>query len=65
MEMNNSQKQLLKATEMAERLNISKAFAYKLINQGALPSVQIGSAKRVRPEDLERYIQENLNEDQN
>jgi excisionase family DNA binding protein len=51
---------LLKAPEVAVILNCSKAFVYKLIKQGKLPSVQIGYAKRIRPEDLHHFIRENL-----
>jgi excisionase family DNA binding protein len=51
---------LLKATDVAEVLNISRAFAYKLINTGKLRSVVIGTARRVRLIDLERFIQESL-----
>ncbi|MFO7942998.1 MAG: helix-turn-helix domain-containing protein [Anaerolineales bacterium] len=54
---------LLKASEVAESLNISKAFAYKLMNQGTIPSVQIGYAKRVRPQDLHEFIRNNLSSD--
>ena len=51
---------LLKATDVAGILNISRAFAYKLINTGELRSVVIGTARRVRLIDLERFIQESL-----
>ena len=51
---------LMKASEIADRHNISKAFAYKLIKQGDIPCVVIGSSIRVRSEDLELYIRENL-----
>jgi excisionase family DNA binding protein len=51
---------LLKAQEVAEILNISKAFAYHLIRQGKIRSVAIEGARRVRPEDLRLYIEENL-----
>ncbi|MCH7662278.1 MAG: helix-turn-helix domain-containing protein [Chloroflexi bacterium] len=51
---------LLKAAEVAEFLNISRAFAYQLMNRGELRTVAIGTARRVRPEDLRRYIQENI-----
>jgi len=52
--------QLLKIVEVAEILNISRAFVYKLIQQGELRSVNIGKAKRVRISDLNEYIQNNL-----
>ena len=51
---------LLKAAEIAEICNVSRAYVYKLMKQGVLPSVQIGYAKRVRQEDLHRFIRENL-----
>ncbi len=51
---------LLKATDVAEILNISRAFAYQLINRGELRSITIGTARRVRPSDLESFIQVSL-----
>ncbi len=49
---------LLKATDVAEKLNISRAFAYRLMKQGDIPAVQIKGARRVRPSDLEKFITE-------
>ena len=62
MDMNEEMlpERLLKAGEVAEILNISKAFAYHLIRQGKLRSVAIEGARRVRRVDLEAYIEENL-----
>ena len=51
---------LLKADEVAELLNISKAYAYQLMRQRELQSVRIGAARRVRPKDLKAFIEENL-----
>ena len=51
---------LMKAPEVAVILNCSKAYVYKLIKQKILPSVQIGYAVRVRPEDLILFIENNL-----
>jgi excisionase family DNA binding protein len=51
---------LLKVPEVAGVLNCSKAYIYQLIKRKEIPSVQIGSAVRIRQEDLERYIAENL-----
>ena len=47
---------LLKATEVAERLNISRSLVYQLIQAGEIPTIRIGRAVRVLPEDLEEYI---------
>lgn len=52
--------QLLKAIEIAEILNISRALAYRLMQTREIPTVCIGSARRVRPVDLQNYINDNL-----
>lgn len=49
---------LLKGQEVAEILQVSKAYAYVLMNRGEIPLVRIGKIVRVRLEDLERYIKE-------
>lgn len=51
---------LLKATDVAEILNISKSMAYRLMQTREIPTVEIGNAKRVRPVDLHNYINANL-----
>lgn len=50
---------LLTARDLAEVLNISKAFAYKLMQTGEIRSVSIGSSRRVRRADLEDFILRN------
>jgi excisionase family DNA binding protein len=52
---------LLKAIEVADLLNISRAFAYQLMQRGEIRTVAIGGARRVRPEDLKEYIEQCLN----
>ncbi len=51
---------LLRAEEVASTLNVCKSFAYKLMQTGQLRTVHFGHSVRVRPEDLERFIQENI-----
>lgn len=58
--INLPQTKLMKVPDVAEVLNCSKAYIYKLVKQGEIPSVQIGTAVRIRPQDLDRYIRENL-----
>ena len=58
---NSEQFQLLKAAEVAGILNVSRAFAYKLMSIGEIRTVHILGAIRVRPEDLSEYIKSNLN----
>ncbi len=51
---------LLKANEVAELLSVSRSFAYALMQTGQLPTVHLGRSVRVRPEDLEEFIQLHL-----
>jgi excisionase family DNA binding protein len=53
-------KPLLKAKDVAKQLNISISYVYKLINSKQLSSVSINNAKRIRQEDLNNFINENL-----
>ncbi|MGD8457497.1 MAG: helix-turn-helix domain-containing protein [Anaerolineales bacterium] len=52
---------LLKASEVAEIPNISRSLAYQLMNRGDIRTVNIGTARRVRPKDLEAYIIDSIN----
>lgn len=52
--------QLLKAVQVAHILNVSRAFAYQLMQKGVIPTVRILGSRRVRPEDLRRFIQDNV-----
>jgi excisionase family DNA binding protein len=66
MERDNTQynsESLLKASDVAKRLNISRSFAYLLMKQGKLRTVRINGARRVRPVDLERFICSSLSVD--
>ena len=51
---------LLSIPEVAKILNISRALAYKLVQAGEIRSVHIHTSRRVRYEDLEKYIEINL-----
>jgi excisionase family DNA binding protein len=51
-----SQISLLKATDVAARLNISRSMAYHLMQTGEIPTVKILRAVRVRSVDLDEYI---------
>lgn len=49
---------LLKMKEVADRLGVSLSFAYILTKRGDLPTVRLGTAVRIRAEDLERYVKD-------
>ena len=53
---------LLRIEEVADRLSVSRSMAWKLIAYGQLRSVRIGRAVRVRPADLEAYIERSVRE---
>jgi len=50
---------LLKGDEVARILNISRSQAYKLMQQGGIPTVRIGRSVRVRYESLWQFIEQN------
>jgi excisionase family DNA binding protein len=58
----NMEEYLLKSEEVASILHVSRSFAYLLMKRGDIPTVRIGTAVRVRPEDLEQYIQKRASE---
>jgi excisionase family DNA binding protein len=51
---------LLKGNEVAKLLNVSRSFAYLLMQTGHIPTVRLGRSIRVRPQDLVEYIEENI-----
>lgn len=50
---------LLRASEVASILNISRSLAYRLMKQGDIPAIRINRAVRVHPRDLKVFIEEN------
>ena len=50
---------LYTVTEVAKLLKVNKNFVYKIINNGELEAVKIGSIK-VRRDALDRYIENNI-----
>ncbi len=50
---------LLRAVDVANRLNISRLLAYQLMLRGEIPTVRFGSSVRVRECDLHEYILRN------
>ena len=50
---------LLKASEVARILNISKSMVYRLMKNGKIPYVRINQAFRIHPEDLDKFLEGN------
>ena len=57
IETTNNSFVLLKAMDIADRLNISRSLAYQLMQTGDIPTVRMNRTIRVRESDLEAYIQ--------
>jgi excisionase family DNA binding protein len=51
---------LLTAGEVAEQLRVSTMTVYRLIRRGELPAVRVGRNYRVRSEDLEQYLSQQV-----
>ena len=50
--------QLLKPYEIALVLGISRSLVYRLLRTGEIRTVKIGRCARVRPEDLDAFLDE-------
>ena len=46
----------LKGNDVAKILNISRSFAFQVMQNGEIPTVRIGRSVRVRPVDLNNFI---------
>ncbi len=51
---------LLKGGDVARILNISRSYAFLLMQRDEIPTVRLGRAVRVRPSDLERFISKSV-----
>ena len=55
-----ARKGLLSLDGLAEYLSCSRTFAAKLISDGTIPSLTIGTLRRVRKRDVDAYIEARL-----
>jgi excisionase family DNA binding protein len=51
---------LLTADDVARELSVSRSFAYQMMQRGTIPVVRLGRAVRVRPQDLDAFIEANV-----
>jgi excisionase family DNA binding protein len=59
-QLDTARNQFLTVGEVASALRVSNMTVYRLINAGELPAVRIGRSFRLRQEDLDRYLAEQL-----
>jgi len=52
-------KNLLKAKQVSEILNVSRSQAFAMMRSGEIPTIRFGRCVRVYAEDLEAFIEEN------
>ena len=52
--------QLLNAREVSQILRLSPSTVYQLLQRGDIPSVHFGRSVRVRPKDLEAFVESKL-----
>lgn len=50
--------QLLTVKDVVDALRISRSSVYRLFDSGELTWIQIGSSRRIRPEDLAQFIEQ-------
>mgnify|MGYP003374758872 CR=1 FL=1 len=51
---------LLRVDDVADRLSVAGVTVRRLISRGDLKAIRVGKAIRVRPEDVESYLQGRL-----
>jgi excisionase family DNA binding protein len=51
---------LFSLNDVAEYLSCSRTHAHKLISNGSIPSLKLGTLRRVRKSDLDAYIESRL-----
>ena len=49
---------LLTVVEVAGMMRVSNMTVYRLIKSGQLPALKVGKNYRLRPSDIEQYLQE-------
>ncbi len=54
---NYSPTKFLTVNEVAFQLSISKSKVYELLKNGSIQAVTMGRSKRVKPADLDRYVE--------
>ena len=57
METTAPTKLLMSAEEAARALGIGRTRMFELIRSGEVPSIKLGRSRRIRPEDLEQYVE--------
>jgi excisionase family DNA binding protein len=57
--MLSAESQLVRVTEVARHLSLSRSKIYQMMDRGELPYVKLGKSRRVRWPDVERLVEQN------
>ena len=52
-----NEKQMLTVSNIATKLNVNRVTVHRLIVQGQLPAIRVGSIYRIKESDLEDYME--------
>jgi excisionase family DNA binding protein len=58
VETRKSNQLLLTVPETADALSVSRSKAYVLMNEGLLPYVIVGATRRIRQNDLAKFVED-------
>lgn len=58
MKTSSASKELLSPEELAEVLGCGRTYAYQLLRNQAIPSFKLGKLRKVRRQDIARFIEE-------
>ncbi len=59
MTISNLQEQLVRVTDVARHLAVSRSKVYQMMEVGQLPYVKLGKSRRVRWSDVQRLVDQN------
>ncbi len=62
MELDQEQRIVLTVEEAARRLGIGRSLAWRLVQEGEIPSVRLGRLVRVPMRQLEEWLQAQIHE---
>jgi len=53
---------MYKVEDVQRRLGVGRATAYKLVSTGEIPSYRVGRVLRIKPEDVDGFLDKNRRE---
>jgi excisionase family DNA binding protein len=54
-----AESQLVRVTEVARHLSLSRSMIYQMMDRGVLPYVKLGKSRRVRWSDVQTLVDQN------